>query len=87
MHFLPFPQGLDQRDNRIEVNHKQQVQEQRHSLQEVKEAPGTPPPSPHLKKKAFLGSLSYQKMVPFRPEKKTKMSSLGRRNCTELIYP
>lgn len=55
MHFLPFPLGLDRRDNRIEVSHNQQTQEQRHSLQEVKEAPGTPPLSPHLKKRHFWG--------------------------------
>lgn len=69
------------------MSHNQQIQEQRHSLQEVKEAPGTPPPSPHLKKRHFWGLYHTKKMVPFRPEKKTKMSSLGRRNCTELIYP
>lgn len=70
------------------MSHNQQIQEQRHSLQEVKEAPGTPPPSPPFKKKGIFGVFIIpKKMVPFRPEKKTKMSSLGRRNCTELIYP
>lgn len=61
------------------MSHHQQIWEQTQPM-EVKEAPGVPPPSPHFKKKGILGSLSYQKMVPFRPEKKTKMSSLGRRH-------
>lgn len=69
------------------MNHKQQVQEQRHSLQEVKEAPGTPPPSPHLKKRHFWGLYHTKKWFLSDLRKKTKMSSLGRRNCTELIYP
>lgn len=59
------------------MSHDPQIQEQTQPM-EVKKGPGIPPPSPHLKKKAFGGLYHTKKMVPFRPEKKTKMSSLGR---------
>lgn len=88
MHFLPFPQGLGQRGkvDRYKPHHEEQFGEEKYSSRRLEEFQHTSS-LPHSKKrrkkerkrKRQFGVFITPKMVPLRPEKKTKTPSLGRR--------
>lgn len=64
---------------RNEPSHEEQLEERKYSSRRLEEFQHTSSlPPPQKRKKGSLGYLITPKMVPLRPEKKTKMSSLGR---------